>query len=140
MSDTLHCWRCGFDLNGLIFPVSRREECNQCGADIHACKMCEYFEDKGRGDCSEERAELVSDREKANFCDYFKPANNAYKGGYKDKSAEAKAKLAALFGDEDLGEEKVGDVAGKSASAGEQQNTLTPAEMAEKKLREMLGG
>lgn len=130
MSGEIVCWKCGDPLKGLILPMSRREECSSCGADQHVCKMCEHFQDKGRGDCTEERAELVSDREKANFCDYFKPVPDAYAGGFKDKSVEAKAKLAALFGDE----------VEQPQGLNEDEKELTPAELAEKKLREMLGG
>lgn len=134
MAETFHCWQCGKSLSGLILPMSRREECASCGADQHVCRMCLHFEDKGRGDCSEPRAELVSDRERANFCDYFKPEPNAGGEGFVDKSAEAKAKLAALFGDDD------GNAEPSQIADGNEEKELTPAELAEKKLREMLGG
>ncbi|PKG96917.1 hypothetical protein CXF95_22405 [Paraglaciecola sp. MB-3u-78] len=86
--------------------------------------MCLYFV-KDR--CEEERAEHISDTEKANFCDYFKPNNKVFKTANNQKSAKAKAELAALFGDE---------VPEKS----QDDESLSPAELAEKKLREMLGG
>ena len=104
--------------------MSRREECDKCKADQHVCKMCLYY---AKGRCDEERAEHISDTERANFCDYFKPNKTAFKTHNKQKSDKAKAQLAELFGEPVI----------------EQTNSdenLSPAELAEKKLREMLGG
>ena len=122
MAATYQCWQCGATLTDLILPMSRREECGQCGADQHVCKLCTQYSPRG---CDEERAERVSDPEKANFCDYFAPNSEAYKGGYLDKSSDAKAKLAALFGDE-------------PEAAETESQALTPAQLAEKKLQDLL--
>lgn len=124
MVESFTCWKCGNTLTGVILPMSRREECHSCTADQHVCKMCVFYDNRGR--CDEERAEDVSDYERANFCDYFKPKYNAFYVSTEDKSAAAKAKFAELFGDpipEDIQEDE----------------SLTPAERAEKKLRDMLG-
>ena len=104
--------------------MSRREECDKCKADQHVCNMCMYYL-KGR--CEEERAEHISDTERANFCDYFKPSNTVFKVFDKQKSDKAKAQLAELFGDPIV----------EQASS---EEDLSPAELAEKKLRKMLGG
>lgn len=127
MGEQIVCWHCGETLKDLILPMSRREECVHCGADQHVCKLCTEFD--GRH-CTEQRAEPPTDKEKANFCDYFKPRSNAYGGGYQDKSQAAKARLAALFGDEEP----------VPTEPGQQDKTLTPAELAEQKLRKLLGG
>jgi hypothetical protein len=86
--------------------------------------MCLYYV-KGR--CEEERAEHISETERANFCDYFKPNNKVLKTLDTQKSDKAKADLAALFGDE---------VPEKS----QYDDSLSPAELADKKLRDMLNG
>lgn len=127
MAENFTCWQCGADLKDVILPMSRREECAECHADQHVCKMCVHLD--GKGFCREDRAEDQSDQEKANFCDYFSPANKAFVDKDKQKALDAKAKLAELFGDpvEDNNQEK------------DAQKTLTPAEIAEQKLREMLG-
>ena len=125
MADDFYCWHCNTLLEGLILPMSRREECTNCSKDAHVCKMCEFYDDK-RG-CQEEQAEHQRDLELANFCDYFKPSKNKYKSSSQNKSDLAKAELAALFGD-DL-PEKNQDI-----------EALSPAEQAEKKLRDMLNG
>lgn len=124
MSNEFACWKCGKDLINVILPMSRREECAKCHADQHVCNMCIYYV-KGR--CDEERAEHISDTERANFCDYFKPNNNQGKAFDDQKSAKAKAEFAALFGDE-LPEKNL------------DEELLSPAELADKKLRDMLNG
>jgi hypothetical protein len=86
--------------------------------------MCLYYVN---GRCEEERAEHISNTERANFCDYFKPSNTAFKAIDKQKSNNAKAQLAELFGD---------PIIEKTSS----DEGLSPAELAEKRLREMLGG
>ena len=100
MSDQLLCWKCGSLLVELILPMSRREECTTCGADQHVCKMCEYYKPNMANACSEDRAELVSDKERANFCDYFLPSASAFQSGKKMQKQEARRQLAALFGDD----------------------------------------
>jgi len=87
--------------------------------------MCEFYNNK-RG-CQEEHAEYQKDLESANFCDYFKPSKNSFKSSNQTKSDIAKAEFAALFGDE---------VPEKS----QDNEALSPAEKAEKKLRDMLNG
>lgn len=124
MSNEFFCWKCAEHLINVILPMSRREECPKCTADQHVCKMCEFYDNTGR--CNEERAEDVSDHERANFCDYFKPIHNALSVSTQDKSAAAKIQLAELFGDPIL------EIINEDES-------LSPAQRAEKKLRDMLG-
>lgn len=124
MSNQFACWKCEQALVDVILPMSRREECTNCSADQHVCKMCVFFI-KAR--CDEERAEQVSDTERANFCDYFKPALNNKQNQSATNSASAKAQLAELFGDPIPKEDTT-------------EQELSPAELAEKKLRELLNG
>ncbi len=78
MNNGIVCWQCGQTLVDLIFPVSRREECAACGADQHVCKMCRFYDANIAHQCSEERAEEITDKESANFCDFFEPRANAW--------------------------------------------------------------
>lgn len=124
MSTEFVCWQCTKPLVNVILPMSRREECHNCKADQHVCELCLYFVNRR---CDEERAEHISDTEKANFCDYFKPSNKAFNDIGQQKSAKAKADLAALFGDE-------------LPETTQQDESLSPSELADKKLRDMLNG
>lgn len=51
--------------------ISRTDDCPHCGSDVHCCLNCELYDTSAHNRCREPQAEWVSDREKANFCDYF---------------------------------------------------------------------
>ena len=129
MASSFSCWQCTVELQNVILPMSRREECQQCSADQHVCKMCKHFDHRER--CTEDRAESVSNTEKANFCDYFSPSGKVFGRTDGQDALIANAKLAALFGDEPEDSSVI--------DANSDQKQLTPAEIAEQKLRDLLG-
>jgi hypothetical protein len=97
MSD-LVCWKCGVSLSDYTLPLRRLEECRQCHAELHVCKLCEWYSTAVAKHCREPIAEEVKDKERANFCDYFKPRPDAYATAPLDEAAKAKTQLDALFG------------------------------------------
>jgi len=96
----LQCWKCGEALEGIILPFSRREECSHCNADQHVCLLCTEYDAAVSDACREGRADFVLDKDKANFCDFFKPHPDAYQKKDASQETEARARLAELFGDE----------------------------------------
>jgi hypothetical protein len=94
----LVCWKCGTSLADLTLPVRRLEECRKCGAELHVCKLCEWYSLTVAKHCREPIAEEVKDKERANFCDYFKPRPGAYSKADVSASSQARAGLDALFG------------------------------------------
>ena len=121
-SITIQCWKCGTTLRNLLLPFSRYEECSTCKADLHACITCKSFSPNLSDGCSEDRAEFMLDKEKANFCDFFRVNPKAH--GLKDDAAAraAKARLAELFGRE---------------AEPESEAVTSPATEAEKALEEL---
>jgi hypothetical protein len=95
---SLVCWKCGASLAQLSLPLRRLDECPQCHAELHVCKLCEWYSLSVAKHCRETVAEEVKDKERANFCDYFKPKADAYATTDLDASAKAQAELDALFG------------------------------------------
>ncbi len=91
------CWKCRKETN-IEKPV-RGDECPYCHADLHVCKACDFYENGSHNDCRESSAEFVGDKERGNFCDYFRAStkNMAGSGGV-DKAAAAKDAFNALFG------------------------------------------
>lgn len=100
MSHIIACYRCGASLAALSLPLSRRDQCPACYADLHVCKMCEHFDPAKPRQCREDGAEDVTDKERPNFCDWFKPADNAFDPDRKSAADEAEDALATLFGDD----------------------------------------
>ncbi|RZV33671.1 MAG: hypothetical protein EX272_14450 [Chromatiales bacterium] len=100
MSHNLVCLRCGASLATLSLPLSRRDQCPECSADLHVCKMCVHFDKSVPRQCREDGAEDVSDKDRPNFCDWFKPSENAFDAGQDAEAQAAQDALAALFGDD----------------------------------------
>jgi hypothetical protein len=98
MSSSLVCWKCGHSLAELSLPLQRLDECRKCHAELHVCKMCEFYSVAVAKHCREPIAEEVKDKERVNYCDYFKVRPDAYSSAGLDAAAKAQADLAALFG------------------------------------------
>jgi hypothetical protein len=94
----LVCWKCGTSLADYTLPLRRLEECRTCGAELHVCKMCEWYSIAVAKHCREPIAEEVKDKERANFCDYFKPRPGAFSDTGTTAATKAKSDLDALFG------------------------------------------
>ena len=101
----MQCWKCGTQLRNLLLPFSRYEECGTCKADLHVCLACRHYDPGLNDGCREERAEFVLDKDKANFCDYFKPNPKAWQKQDDAEARAARARLAELFGEEPPGED-----------------------------------
>jgi hypothetical protein len=85
-STEIGCWKCGASLAALALPFGRTERCRACGADLHTCKICALYDP-------------LRDKERANFCDHFKPVAGAFKGGSPNATNDAaRAALDKLFG------------------------------------------
>ena len=118
----LVCWKCGISLEALSLPLRRQDECGSCGAELHVCRLCEFYDTAVARSCREPVAEEVKDKTRSNFCDYFQPRAGAFTpaSGAGDR---ARSELDALFG-------------GASASEG----AGPPAEDARARLDELFGG
>jgi len=92
---TLHCFHCHKEIP-LAGTVGRRDECPHCRADVHVCKNCEFYDPKAYNECREPQADVVKEKERANFCDYFSPQRGPREGGI-DKAAALRAAAEALF-------------------------------------------
>ncbi len=98
MSVDFVCWKCGFSVDARMLSYRRLEQCGACEAELHVCRMCAYFSPRLPGGCSEDRAEEVMNKERANFCDYFTPRRDAFAPHDGASGRRAKADLEALFG------------------------------------------
>ena len=100
MSHNLACYRCGESLAELSLPLSRHDQCPGCSADLHVCKMCVFFDAQVPRQCREDGAEDVTEKERPNFCDWFKPSDAAFDPNRKTEADAAADALAGLFGDD----------------------------------------
>lgn len=94
MMTSLTCWQCGVALNDLPLPLSRNAECPRCRAALRVCRLCEFYDQRANRQCREPQAELVREKERANFCDWFRPLSREQ---VRTDEAAARAGLDALF-------------------------------------------
>ncbi len=86
------CWNCGATLSYLEY--GRGDTCTKCGRDTRVCKGCIFYDKTQNNECRENQADRVVEKERSNFCDYFKPAQ---KGGSAVSRDALKSAADALF-------------------------------------------
>lgn len=97
MTTQYYCYHCQKELSDFNdqLLIGRRETCSYCQADLRCCKMCLFYDPKSYNECRETSADRVKDKEKANFCDYFKLSSQTHSPNKEREDALARA--AALF-------------------------------------------
>jgi hypothetical protein len=98
MAHDIQCWKCGAALAYLALPFGRQERCSACNADLHACKLCREFNPRQPQQCNEPTVEEVRDKERANFCDHYKPVAGAWQGSKPAATDALRSELEKLFG------------------------------------------
>ena len=91
----MNCLACGKPLPAP--PWFRRDECPSCGSSLHSCVYCFFYSPGLHNDCRENQAERVIEKDRANFCDYFKAGGSGGTAGAEAKKQDARAALEALF-------------------------------------------
>jgi hypothetical protein len=93
----LRCYRCGASLAKLSLPLSRHDQCPECGVDLRVCRMCRFYDPGLPDQCAEDDADDVHEKARANFCDYFAPSESAFAPGRMTAHRDAEAELESLF-------------------------------------------
>lgn len=91
------CWKCDAALENLLLPVPRLAKCKACNADLHVCRMCNFYDTTVSNQCREPIAEKVNDKQRSNFCGYYQPFTGTRKSTDTGKQT-AQNQLDALFG------------------------------------------
>ena len=97
MAHDVDCWKCGASLAALSLPFGRIERCKACGTDLHCCRQCTHYDRSAWQQCREQSVEEVREKDRANFCDHFKPVGGRFVGADAGVDA-ARAALESLFG------------------------------------------
>lgn len=64
------CYSCSATLPG---GIDFAGTCPKCGAELHCCKQCAYFEPSTRFQCRKSIPERIAVKDKANECELFSP-------------------------------------------------------------------
>jgi hypothetical protein len=79
--------------------VARGAECDGCGADLRVCLNCAFYDQNAYNDCGEPSAERVLDKDKSNFCDFFRASGGGTPTASGEGSSDpAHSELEKLFG------------------------------------------
>ena len=93
----MHCGACGTGIELASGErVGFRDTCPGCSSDLHACRSCSHHDPGAYNESREPNAERVSDRERANRCEWF-AARTVAAASKPDPNAGAQAALDALF-------------------------------------------
>jgi hypothetical protein len=90
------CHACKKELT-LGREIGRRDECTFCHADLHCCLNCRFFDQSAPKQCREPIAELVREKDKANYCGLFLFAETEAGARSKDSPETARRALDDLF-------------------------------------------
>lgn len=95
------CWKCGASIavetGG---KIGRTAECPECSADLHCCRNCQFYDTSKNNQCAEPQAEWTPNKESANHCEYFQPAQGRSMGGRHSGGSskeDIKKKFDSLF-------------------------------------------
>ncbi len=96
------CWKCGNPVTA-DSPVGRSAVCEICGADLRCCRNCCFYDPSSRYECRETVEDPVRDKERGNFCDFFRLSRSGIPGSgnvcpAEEKEGRKKA-FDSLFGD-----------------------------------------
>ena len=89
----MNCTFCGKEISETKIHI--RDECPACGRDLHICLNCEFYDRNAYRQCRESIREPVQDKEKANYCDFFRSARAGSGSGSTEN--DAFKKLNDLF-------------------------------------------
>jgi hypothetical protein len=81
-------------------PIPRDSECEGCHRDLRCCMNCRHHDASRNNSCRETEADLVEDKARRNFCEFFSFNRRSFVAGpgANPRAAEARAKLESLFG------------------------------------------
>ncbi|SEN03080.1 hypothetical protein SAMN05444354_128108 [Stigmatella aurantiaca] len=89
------CGHCGRPLDIIGNQVGRRDTCPHCGEEVRACRNCRHFEPSASKQCKEPFADVPSDKDSANFCEFFQIGEGGLHA--KEDRAEQLSAAEALF-------------------------------------------
>jgi len=97
------CHHCGSQLEARK-PV-RTDVCPACGRDVKVCLNCTFYDEGVENKCREPQAEWAKERDRSNFCEYFRFSEGYRKSSGKlpgasvtSREKSTRQKLDELFG------------------------------------------
>jgi hypothetical protein len=90
------CHRCGGELH-VAAKVVRTEGCPHCHSDLKCCLNCALHDPGANNQCREPQAEWVTDKDKANFCEFFEFRDRSSPNAVSSRPKDARTAFDSLF-------------------------------------------
>ena len=90
-----YCHACGKEVVPSD-PVGRKDTCPHCRAELRCCLNCFFHEPAVYNECRESQADRVLEKDRANFCEYFRFREGGMPSAAKP-AASARDALDSLF-------------------------------------------
>ncbi len=91
------CFKCGATIEQEL--ISRRDECPKCATDLRVCLNCAFYAQSRSNACEEPQAEPVKEKDRANYCDFFRFKDGATRGGGGGRKPAGRAEAEKLWND-----------------------------------------
>ncbi|MHB8109849.1 MAG: hypothetical protein ACYDHW_07440 [Syntrophorhabdaceae bacterium] len=88
----MNCRKCKMPIESET--ISFRDECPVCHEDLHVCLNCIFYDTGKSNSCREDKAEFVKEKDRANFCEYFRFTERSSESASK---ADAEKRWRELF-------------------------------------------
>ncbi|MBQ2049364.1 MAG: hypothetical protein II493_03015 [Spirochaetales bacterium] len=89
------CPFCGAEIS---VPVRHSDECPSCNKVLHSCRCCSFYSPDAHFGCRETIDDPVWDKDKPNFCDYFRLTEKANSSSKDEERAQkSREALKNLF-------------------------------------------
>ncbi len=90
-------WRCASCAEILPAGVAPQGKCPRCGAELHSCKQCAFFDPSSRFECTRPITARIPRKEARNECSFFAPRTTVERETSSSKPMDARAAFENLF-------------------------------------------
>lgn len=94
----LICFNC-HKPNPFFGKIGRKDECFSCRCDLHSCQNCHFYDPKVYNSCTEPAADVIKDKDRSNFCDFYQPKTGQGPMNEKERFKAAAENLFKKKGD-----------------------------------------
>lgn len=78
----MKCPFCGAQVSSVCYNTG----CPTCSKALHTCRTCSFYNPSSHYGCRESVDELVQDKDRPNFCDYFRLTEKSLKDNSENAS------------------------------------------------------
>lgn len=90
-------WRCAACATVLPETVDAQGTCPRCGAELHSCKQCTFFDTGSRFECAKPITARIPRKEARNECSFFAPRTTSERETSSPRPLDARAAFENLF-------------------------------------------